>query len=256
MSEKLYRITYQLPQCRADIDGFHCGEIHTETELSRYTPQELGRELVGEGPPDFAEAKTDSELIEQCKGLRNWVNGPVAQLLEWGKRTVVVGGMFSPNTGHEVRTESGGVAAASLILPLLRKLVDAATNLGCWLESVPPAWLSKGDALILLNKIKACTARAIVGTPEANSEGKQPNVEQEMERVALAVGDDNAARILAIAQRKDWKGERKMEEILRLDNRFASKDSGEWADLIGVSAAAVRSYRTWKALQQVNKGDD
>jgi hypothetical protein len=80
--------------------------------------------------------------------------------------------------------------------------------------------------------------------------------EQHMERVAQAIGDDNAVRILAIAQRKDWSGERKMEEILRLDSRFVGKDSTEWGKLLGVSPAAVRGYGLWKQLQKAKRSED
>jgi hypothetical protein len=76
------------------------------------------------------------------------------------------------------------------------------------------------------------------------------NFEQHIERLAMAVGDDTAARIMAIANNKDWSGERKMEEILRLDQRFAAKTSSEWATMLGVSNAAVRGYSTWKTVRK------
>jgi hypothetical protein len=84
---------------------------------------------------------------------------------------------------------------------------------------------------------------------------KQPTIDQHMERIALAVGDENAVRILAIAERKDWSGERKMEEILLVDRRFAGRDSNEWATLLKVSAAAVRGYGVWKGLQRAKKSE-
>jgi len=76
-----------------------------------------------------------------------------------------------------------------------------------------------------------------------------------MQRVAEAVGDENAVRILAIANRSDLSGERKMEEIIRLDSRFAGKDSVEWGKLIGVSPAAIRGYGLWKRWQEAKKRD-
>jgi hypothetical protein len=101
------------------------------------------------------------------------------------------------------------------------------------------------------------------GTTESGSSERpirtpndQPSVEQLMERVAQAVGDENAVKVLTIANRKDWSGERKMEEIIRLDTRFAGKDSNEWATLLGVTAAAVRSYGLWKRLQKAKKSGD
>jgi hypothetical protein len=77
-----------------------------------------------------------------------------------------------------------------------------------------------------------------------------------MERFALVVGDKTAKEIMEIAHRKDWPGERKMEEILRLDPRFAGKNSNEWAALLGITSAAVRGYDAWKAIQQARKTDD
>jgi hypothetical protein len=81
------------------------------------------------------------------------------------------------------------------------------------------------------------------------------DIEQHMQRVAEAVGDENAVRILAIANRSDLSGERKMEELIRLDSRFASKDSVEWGKLIGVSPAAIRGYGLWKRWQEAKKRD-
>jgi hypothetical protein len=116
------------------------------------------------------------------------------------------------------------------------------------LEMYREAWLMLeqiGDAL------------ATVGEqPSAEAAKEHPNIEQHMERVAQAVGDDNAARVLAIANRKDWPGERKMEEIIRLDTRFTEKDSNWWARLLEVSPAAVRGYELWKTLQRNKKARD
>lgn len=80
--------------------------------------------------------------------------------------------------------------------------------------------------------------------------------EQRMARLALAVGDINAAQILRIADRKDWSGEHGMEEILKTDPRFGGKDSEEWGALLGVLSAAVRSYQSWKRLQKSQRNLD
>jgi hypothetical protein len=94
--------------------------------------------------------------------------------------------------------------------------------------------------------------------PANDDKGTPPNgdIAEHMERVAQAIGDDNAVRILAIAHRKDLSGEGKMQEILRVDSRFAGKDSPEWAVLLNVSAAAVRGYGTWKDLQRRKKSEN
>jgi hypothetical protein len=81
------------------------------------------------------------------------------------------------------------------------------------------------------------------------------SMEQHMQRVVQAVGDNSAILILAIAQRTDLSGEQKMEEMLHLDARFAGKDSAEWGKLLGVRAAAVRGYPLWKRLQERKRAD-
>jgi hypothetical protein len=45
------------------------------------------------------------------------------------------------------------------------------------------------------------------------------DLEQHIDCLAKAIGDDNTAKVLAIVNRKDWSGERKMEAILRLNDR-------------------------------------
>ena len=91
--------------------------------------------------------------------------------------------------------------------------------------------------------------------PEAES-GGQASIEQHMERLAQAVGDENAAKIISIAHRKNQSGEQKMLEILQSDKRYGGKDSVAWGTLLGVSPAAVRGYRTWKTIQQFRKRAD
>ena len=76
-----------------------------------------------------------------------------------------------------------------------------------------------------------------------------------MVRVAQAIGDDTAVQVLAMAGQKR-SGDDRMAEILRLDRRFASKDSVAWGKLLGVSPAAVRSYQTWKLLQKAKEAGD
>jgi hypothetical protein len=98
----------------------------------------------------------------------------------------------------------------------------------------------------------------LVEPPTASNIGVEigiQNADQQIARFAQAVGDDNALKIIAIAQRSDLSGEKKMKEILKIDRRFEGKDSNQWADLLGVSAAAVRGYQTWKDLQRRRKSD-
>jgi hypothetical protein len=94
--------------------------------------------------------------------------------------------------------------------------------------------------------------RESVPAPE---EASGLDIERHVQRTVAAIGDENAVRILGIAQRSDWSGERKMEEILRLDSRFAGKDSKQWGQLLDVSPNAVRGYDRWKRLQQAKNAD-
>lgn len=97
---------------------------------------------------------------------------------------------------------------------------------------------------------------AEVAAPPAGPDLAVPSMEKLMEQLAQAVGDGNLARIMTIAGRKEWPGNRRMEEILLVDRRFAGKLSSEWATLLGVTDGAVRGYRTWKLLQQGKKTSD
>jgi hypothetical protein len=98
----------------------------------------------------------------------------------------------------------------------------------------------------------ALASAQVLPAPEP---AEQVSPEQHMQRVAQVIGDDNTARILAIVQRSDLTGEQKMEAILREDKRFAGKNSTQWAEILDVSAAAVRGYGLWKTLQLAKKAD-
>lgn len=110
-----------------------------------------------------------------------------------------------------------------------------------FLVCAPPRWFHDIEILRKLVEAKSMLEAEIA---------PQPRVEEQMERIALAVGDENAAKIMAIAHQKDLSGNEKMQEILQIDLRFEGKDSTEWGALLGVSPAAVRQYKTWKAIQQ------
>jgi hypothetical protein len=111
--------------------------------------------------------------------------------------------------------------------------------------------LPEGEAALSLHRMTAGAA----GLPNEKS-SDQRSLEQQMERAVQAIGDDNAGKILEIASQKDLPGESRMQNILRLDRRFAGKDSNEWATLLGVTPAAVRGYQTWKTLRRVEKAGD
>jgi hypothetical protein len=94
--------------------------------------------------------------------------------------------------------------------------------------------------------------------PPASAPATPPDEDlgRNMERLAQAVGDDTAVRVLAIVNREDLSGQEKMRLLIRLDQRFKGKDSNQWATLLGVKPQAVRGYDAWKELQQERKSLD
>jgi hypothetical protein len=78
---------------------------------------------------------------------------------------------------------------------------------------------------------------------------EEPDSEQHFQRMALAVGDENAVKMMAIASRNDISADEKMQMILKLDKRFVGKDSNDWATLLRITPSAVRQTDTWKSLR-------
>jgi hypothetical protein len=115
------------------------------------------------------------------------------------------------------------------------------------------------DALAARSRTPARQATADRPANDAGEAGgapDQPDIGQLVGRVALATGDENTGRVLAIAARKDWSVARKMEDILRVDRRFEGKTSSEWADLLGVTAGAVRLTGIWAEMRRRRAGED
>jgi hypothetical protein len=75
-------------------------------------------------------------------------------------------------------------------------------------------------------------------------------------QVAQAIGDGQAAKIIAIAQRTDLSAEEKMKAIVKLDSRFKGKNSPEWGKLLGVTPEAVRLLGYWRELQDEKRKPD
>ncbi len=149
---------------------------------------------------------------------------------------------------------------------ILRKLCAvAALNVGKTLDDFLSIDVVNGVKLLQGAMAISATSKTVSLGHQRQSEGNggkeddstgTPDIEQHLERVALAVGDKTAASILAIANRKDLSGERKMQEILKLDPRYSGKNSKAWGTLLGVNSAAVRSYQTWTTLQEEKKKAD
>lgn len=121
-----------------------------------------------------------------------------------------------------------------------------------FLLCIPQRWWTDMEALRTLAESDATALQGV------NKQDEPPadDTEKRWSQVAEAVGDDTSTRILEIANRTDLKGEKKMIEILRIDSRFAGKDSKGWASLIRVSDGAVRGYATWKAIQKQRRKPD
>lgn len=68
--------------------------------------------------------------------------------------------------------------------------------------------------------------------------------------------DSADVEIMKIARNTDLGGEDRMLEILRIDRRFEAKKSTWWANLLQVSAPAVRQYDTWKSIQAGKRNPD
>lgn len=63
-------------------------------------------------------------------------------------------------------------------------------------------------------------------------------------------------KLLAIIQDSTLSGEQKMDAMLRADNGLKRLDSPQWAELLGVSANAIRQYSVWKALRRKERAPD
>lgn len=87
---------------------------------------------------------------------------------------------------------------------------------------------------------------------ELVSHGVQPVGSDWMQRIASAVGGPEAKEIMRIAESENSTDE-KMQQILRVDRRWAGKGSPDWATLLRVSEGAVRKSPTWKQLKETEK---
>jgi hypothetical protein len=189
-----------------------------------------------------------------------------AAMLTIAQRTWDAGQLVSqaPSTRTEHQDDKGKPYARWSSKVVRRPPTEGTWSVDIWrkvcegLDRCPALEADWCAAALALERTQA--ARALVFPPPAD--GAEPDatcnehpvesvsIEQNMERIALAAGDDNTVKVLAVANRKDLSGDRRMEEILLIDRRFAEKDSNEWAALLQVTPPAVRGYKTWKLLRQ------
>ena len=125
-------------------------------------------------------------------------------------------------------------------------------------EHANDAWTCAQTILTVAEQSEWRKQQAEAGNQQAEQKpdaGYTNDAEQQLQRGAQAVGDDTAAAVMAITQRTDWSADRKMSEIIRLDQRFRGKDSNDWATLLNVRPAAVRQTDTWKRLRSKKSTD-
>jgi hypothetical protein len=103
---------------------------------------------------------------------------------------------------------------------------------------------------------RAATAAKAAAAPPTLSRDQPSDPEQNLEWIALAVGDPTTIEVIKIASNKSRPGEERMIAILRLDSRYEGWESPQWGRLLDVNPAAVRQYDTWKKLQAMRKTGD
>ena len=147
-------------------------------------------------------------------------------------------------------------------LPLYQQEVkDIGQTLACAAAERGVDSTAFDNLLVVSDRLTSAVAAAAqklrthVLAEDAAPNGKQPasDTEQQMERLAQVIGDDNAVKVLGIAQRTDIGGEEKLREIVKIDIRFKGKKSEELAGMLGVSDAAVRGYDIWKEWRAEQK---
>jgi hypothetical protein len=172
------------------------------------------------------------------------------------------GGVAESELVKLLRTRDVTLAVAREVITQLIDQSVFETAPGSYIETAydSPVWrvllINRGRWFAYRNRRPAAVLGPTDCASEAGGTPDQPDIGQLIERVALAAGDENTVEVLAIAHRQDWSAERKIEEILRLDPRFAGKNSRQWATLLGVTPQAVRQTGIWTELQRRKKSKD
>lgn len=109
----------------------------------------------------------------------------------------------------------------------------------------------------LSKELRASIAEPALGIGAGdNATGKEQararnDIENEIHRIAAAVGDENTAEILRIAANSE-SAEERMVKIIRLDRRWLGKGSPEWSNILKVDSSAVRQTAIWKHRNDAN----
>jgi hypothetical protein len=83
-------------------------------------------------------------------------------------------------------------------------------------------------------------------TPTPAGQGSTPTqLEPNWGAIVAAVADQNALAIFQVAQDASKTADQKMGDIYTLDNRAVGWTSTRWADILGVTGAAIRQTEWW-----------
>ena len=91
-------------------------------------------------------------------------------------------------------------------------------------------------------RIAAMVREAMAGSEHADTEAAA--------RISDVLLGGGRTAILKIAHDRDAAANDRMQDIIRIDSTWAGKDSGEWAELLGVTAQAIRQTACWASLRE------
>jgi hypothetical protein len=142
--------------------------------------------------------------------------------------------------GHCEARGPAGTACACL------RIGQSETTLA-WIDQYP------GVCLAALAGLKADLAGSPASLPTPTTPAGTDNLpdeelpnEPDLRSVLAAVADDNALAIVAVAQDPERTVDERMRDIYIIDNRAVGWTSGKWAEVLRVTAAAVRQTGWWK----------
>ena len=115
-----------------------------------------------------------------------------------------------------------------------------------------PSW-STMDRMEFAAKVRALRGKIIARMREAYPlDDTAQDPEEYLQRVQIASGN---GEIIRIADDPDSSADRRMKDIIRIDQRVKDIDSNKWATLLRVTPGAIRQTETWKALQNRKSRD-
>lgn len=134
---------------------------------------------------------------------------------------------------------------------------DAVVRVRNWLESAAEG--DRGETIREVMRSELAELRAAGATriePATVLGGENGASQEQLERLACTIGDDNTGKIMQLAGRADLSAEERMRQIIAIDVRFAGKKSVEWAHILRVTASAVRQTEIWKLCSNRRARED